>query len=351
MQTDVHGKKRVIDGWGGFAFDPEAKENGTGGKFKIPVKIRGTVYEWKGCFSCPSTALASLHEFGQKNSMLPMEFDQLVSAFQASLVKVDPAALHPKFTISKATDYHQLHEFGGSMSVIEWQSTFSYLIQREIYGQKIVASAGMDKKDDQADDDEDEGTSSTHAGQWFCVGLPVHPKEELSQIRVTPPRGTASVVEWMRSYAQGTDSPHAIVLYAMPKEKMFGIGVPSEWGQKSNKAATKIFGNRPVFGYVAMFKKKTGFKLVDIMAGKKKRSRPEPATEELEKKKQKKKSASKSNPKPKAKPVPKPKAKKEKEETQTQSESEDSDSGSEDSEAFEQLLEAVETKAPQVIAP
>ncbi len=251
MISNIHGKMMANDSYTGESFCVDIK-------FKIPT--RGG--QWKGCFATPSTALGALEDSFAFMSPPPTtdEIHELRHIFQSSLVKNDPENKYPVFEIRVAPRYELLAAFGGAMDYPQYHAEYGHDIQRQIYAQVLTKNATIaglpvaGAASDTEAKDETAGVAPAKVNMWHTQ-IMIPAKEPTAVGFASVPRGIQNLLDFFEGNNINDTLGHAVLVYIHPKEKMFAIGSPTDWGEVANKAVTDLWNKLPVYGPVVVFRK------------------------------------------------------------------------------------------------
>lgn len=260
MRSVVHGVSIQNCQWTG---EPIVKK-----RFRIPIK---GLRVWKGCYGSPSTALAGLADYAQKEKLEAEVQHELIDAFEASLRRA-AGFEKEKFTITVAPSFKFLKMWGGKMSIDEYHDMYKHDQQVDMYEQYIP-----DKSLDNtvAEDLEELKRRKMAEDETFedmeeCVeerqNPPNAPKmwyttengKEVGEKQM--PRGVTSVLQFIREQNDGIcpGNPHMALLYLHPlSNKCFGIGKLHEWESNArvSRWASEALGHTVVFGNPRLFHK------------------------------------------------------------------------------------------------
>lgn len=260
MISQVHGEKLRIDSWTGEAF------NGEG--FKIPVKENGQ--KWKGCYLCPSIALAALQDFGNQanpktgKKIDPEAYKQLMDIFQNSIRKKD--GYTGTHLIKAAPFYKELVKYGGTKTFEQFCQEIGAVEEFNNFYQ-VIPKTPLVKTDEDGSSSEAEGDKkkpySNKPKQWFVSRVNEADKGNGDIVpfkSIEVPRSCSAFISFIREQLNPTDL-NTCILYLHPtNDTIFGIGNPAFYrtGQ-TNATATRLLStktnNTITFGSVNLFHK------------------------------------------------------------------------------------------------
>ena len=257
MLTTVHTKKMAIDLWTGEAFDASLV-------FRYPVRGKMGSFEWKGCFSCPSNALAAMAVAIEGQPQLHKDQkDELYSLFQVSLRRDEEELKEKKMTLAKSPMFSELVEYGGSVTLEEFHTRIDWTLQRTLFSQVLP--------DPPSKSSPPKSVSNTTV-TWNTIYIPSDSRAStVSGKNTVVPRGMARFIEFLSEMRRGGETPQAAVVYWNEKKDTFAIGEPKEWKKRTkNTRATKLMLGQKVVGSVSAFRRTE----IVIEEEKKKRERP-----------------------------------------------------------------------------